>query len=663
MDLNSLRVFNSMYGLGITEEDFVKIEKEVNDISKTGIANMLKAKGKLVYVSHDDKSNIMIKKNTKDLIIPSRILCKTMITFEPVPKEIYTLHTIARYRSQDWEYKFIADNLEELKDRIVERFVDKYDKVIGNEEQLKAIFWLFDEKFKPVDQKSRKNMSTIVKVFSGKNKRLALIRNHHTYESSCWMGNTRDESEEVEYKAQTFKARDPRYNYVCEGREFKEGIWLDDELLGKVSAAELRIINNKKGVDGEGFLLLTAREYANIQNSIRVEMMTARRQQEDKELKVTMESKAEKDFKNKKKVVRNGISFTHKGISYDDLELKGPNIEHFISRNNIITADNPDFNSIVSSFIDYILESDYINSRGYGIGRVEINFDGEAELKIGKVKAHIKGDKKNVWMILEGIRHRVRKDEIADILRNALGYDEQKEFDEFVKEVSSVSLRLKKVLDNGLSFKIQVSPTSDNDLSKSDYGVFFISLKVEREKSKNYLMLPDKRLKICSMGDMFRLQDQLNEGNWRMASEGYVQRTIKILFKGVSDITPQDVGELIKNGKQQHKDRINRSLEFVKNAVRLTKAIAKNEGWVVKGMSGKEYYVGKDLSVYTWKNNKKDNYLCIIDVDSDTKDLAGRNDCIAKRLLALSKDKIVAKDIYDKGDHVDKYWKTLEVEG
>ena len=652
-----------MYGLGITEEEFNKVEKEVNDISKTGIANILKKKRSLIYVSHDEKSDIVIKNSKKGLVVPSRILCKTMITFDPLPEEIYTLHTIARYRSQDWEYKFKADNLEELKDRIVERFVDGYDKVIANEKQLKAIFWLFNEKFKPVEQKSRKNMSTIVKVFSGKNKRLALIRSHYLRESSCWMGNVRDEEEEVDYKAQTFKSSDPKYNYVCEGREFKDGLWLDDELLGKLTAAELSVINKRYDHDEEnGFTLLTAREYANIQNSIRVEMMTARRQQEDAEIKEDMETKAEKDFRNKKQVVRNGITFTHNKIAYDELELKGPNIGSFIERNNIITSDNPDFNSIVASFIDYILESDYINSRdGYGTGRVEIKFDGEAELKIGKVKAHIKGDKKNVWMILEGIRHRVRKDEIADILRNALGYDKQKEYDEFVKEVSSVSLRLKKVLDNGLSFKIQVSPTSDNTLSKNEYGTFFISLKLEREKSKNYVVLPEKRLSIKSMGELFRLKDTLNNDGWRLASSGYVQRTIKILFKGVNDITPQDVGELIKNGKQLHKDRINKSLEFVKNAVRLTKAIAKKEGWVVKGMSGKEYYVGKDLSVYTWKNGKKDNYLCIIDIDSDTKDEAGRNDCIAKRLLALSKDKIVAKDIFEAGDHVDKYWKTLEV--
>ena len=87
-----------------------------------------------------------------------------------------------------------------------------------------------------------------------------------------------------------------------------------------------------------------------------------------------------------------------------------------------------------------------------------------------------------------------------------------------------------------------------------------------------------------------------------------------------------------------------------------------DKGYFVNGLSGTTYFIGDNSEVWTIKNGKQDQYLCIIDIDSNRNDEAGENDCIAKRILALSKDKVVAKEIYENGDRMDKHWLEIQEE-
>ena len=655
-----LRVFDSMHNLGIKEEDFQNIEAETKDTQKTGIANILIAKKKyLIYIDHDEKHSIYLKEFNNDLEVPSRILFKTLILFDPIPKEIYTLHTIGSYRSRDWAYKHKVKNLEELKTRVIDRFCDDWDKRLDLKLHGKAIYWLFDEPYEDVtNAKSRKQMSTIIKVFSAKNRRLAIIRKHSQWEGGGFMGRCRETKEDTEFLVKAFKPSDQRYNYVSPGREFLDQIWLNDDMIGKLAAKELELIKNRYGErddDGDNIVLIDKKLYANIQNTLRRQIISAKREQEEEETKGDMESKADKEWGNKGKITRNGILFTKKNISYQDLIIEGPDMERYIDGQNLITAENNDFNSIVAGYIDYILDVNWIQDRhDYNKGRYEYKFKGKAKLKIGKVNIKISADK-NIYIWTEE-RNRIRKDEISKVLMGALSYDDQKEYNKFVEEVSSISLRIKNILDKGLTFQLMASRTDDNDLSKDSCEVQ-ITLNINREKSKNYLMLSDnKRLQINDMNKLFNLQSDTSHANYNKYPG--VQRPIKFLFDSVNDITPKDIGDIIKDGKKRFNAKIKKSREFINHAVKITNAEKVMGGYVVKGTSGKEYYIGEDLQVYTWKNGEKDNYLCIVDVDSEN-DVSGRNDCIAKRLLALSKDKVVAKEIYAMGDGVDLRWKDL----
>lgn len=652
MNTNSLRVFSGMFNLNITEPEIELVENEVNS-GKSGVANLLKKKNKIIYVDHDDKNEIKIlDPKGKDISIPSRVLLKTLITLDDIPNEIFVLHSICRYRAGDssWEFKHTANSLDELKDRIINRFADQYEKVFDDDEdkrqdQLRALYWLFDKEYSKHQYKFRKNFNTIVKVFERNNKRLALILEHREWESNGgFYGRHCKVEESIEFSIKSFTPNDEEYNYVDENREFKSGIWLADELTGKVSEEEVTIIANKLGLSNYGedkFRLLTAKIYGNIQNELRLELLSAKKKDEDEDARLTIKKKASEMFNKSGKIVRNGITITKEFISYDDLKLSGPNISEFIYHVSLVDSENSDYNGIVKAYIDYVLGRSFIH-KAYGgySNNIEIRFKGTTQLTLGKINIELKAEKKNYYIN----NFRIRKDELAEVLSNSLMYSELKDYNKFLDEVSSKSFRLIKILESGLSFKIVPKKQEDNDLIRDDSS-FFFNFKIKREGNKNYVVINNKTFQIKDFDRLYKLKNQTTE-EWRMRIDP-IQRLIESLTKSVKDITPKDIGDLILTGKKQFANRIKKSREFIEHAVKITNSVPNKDGWIVKGVSGKEYHVSKDLKVHHW-NNKLGNYICIVD-DEPSEDEAEKNDCIAKRILALSKDKFVAKEIHTLG--------------
>lgn len=214
MDINALRVFDSIHSLSITEEEFADLESEQKHTERTGLYIRCVKFGYSICVSHDENHKIIIREMKKEFPTPSRVLFKTLITFDELPEEIYTLHAIAQYRALDTDMKFRADNMEELKDRICDRFVDNFPKELGGyydaihyqelhsydeqkratwgelktkliERQLRALFWLFGEDYERFEKEvkvARKNIPRIVKVFERNNRRLAIIQRIEDYE-------------------------------------------------------------------------------------------------------------------------------------------------------------------------------------------------------------------------------------------------------------------------------------------------------------------------------------------------------------------------------------------------------------------------------------------------------------------------------------------------
>ena len=192
-----------------------------------------------------------------------------------------------------------------------------------------------------------------------------------------------------------------------------------------------------------------------------------------------------------------------------------------------------------------------------------------------------------------------------------------------------------------------------------------------REKNKNYTIINGVRYAISNTEALFDIDIRPQH----YYQSGELNRAIKLLYKAIKDITPKVIGDLLIEGKKAYKEhyakilaekkaKVDRSKEFLAHAIKLTHAQKISGGYKVIGKSGTIYTINQEtLAVY--KNGAKE-YLCIVDVGDyslDTDEDALRNDRIAKRLLALHKDTVVAKEIYDNGDHMDKHWIGINQEG
>lgn len=718
MDINALAVFNSLYKLGITEAELKEIEAEQQHIERTGLAIFCVKKDKVVGVSHDDKHQIVINKVQGDIIPKgkSRLLFKTLINFDELPTEIYTLHQIAGYRASDSStIKYVANNLEELKDRICDRFVDEYPKELGGmyeevygscdvreknkklkkdavEKQLRALFWLFGEDFDSFTPPlARLNVGRIIKVFQRNNRRLAIIQMNEKWNKiSGGLFRWHELINRTSFKIMTFKPSDERFNFVSPNREIflmrecgyrgRANIWLADDMFEKTSAEELRVLSERfettTGQNENSWLLLTADSFNKQRTAIRLELMNARRREQENIAKTALIKSINKQFKSGK-VVRQGIELTKTSISYEGNIIKNNEIGEYILKQRIHLLERPNFNDIIEGLVDYVLQYGQIGGWRYGEQAVmKAGFTGKKELTINKIKLTL--EKRNNNFYVNEVK--LRQEDLGKVLKNALTYSEQAKYDEWLKYTGKVCLKLQEILkDKAVSFEQTLDTTPDNCLVKrSDDGShkrMYLSIPIKRKDNKNYATILGKDFQIQDVNALIDLTKEISSNRFNYSGGGYLQRTIRLIYKAINGISAKEIGDLIAQGRKEYRimaarkkkeaeARIKRSQEFIANAVKLTKATKVDGGYFVKGITNTIYFVDEDsLEVYIVKDGKKDKHLCIVDNDYSWElrdDEALKNDRVAKRLLMLSKDKKVAREIYENGDGVDTWWKDIQ---
>jgi len=708
MDITTLKVFNSLYDLNISQIEFKDIEREVGDKTKTGIYIAKVDNGKAICVSHDeDKHRITIEDSkgmgNKKIKVraTSRILFKTLITFKNVPEEIFALHRIAEYRARDTEIKFVAHNIEQLKDRVCQRYTDGYPKELGGEydtvwdfaenrrknkkkkpqtviNQLKAVYWLFGEEFTDeIEFSSRLNVARIVKVWQRKNMRIALFQENQCFEVNRGLCTIYQDVDRVTYRIKTYTPKDGRFNYVCPNREVGSTgnsdyieLWLDDDLFERVSPSELEIVQNLLGGRDEygrgnstsnDWDLITADKFNSLRREVRLQDRQRRRAKETEEAEETLQKNIKSQFR-KGKVVRMGISFSPNRFSYEGITVRGDSLKEYIVKQNIVLLEQPNFNDILHGYIEKILDikTDY---NYYPESREVCFMIGEKNFQVGKVKIKVIAESRRITVN----DFRIAKDELEDVLKRVINYDTQEQFDKFLENTQKVSLRLQKVLDRGFfQFPVKMDKTDDCCIAMLDNEIL-LAIPIQREGNKNYLVVDKEKYPVKNVNSLFKLQ--YPDKRFMYHYEGsFLQRIIVQLNKAVRDIPPEKIGVLIADGVADYKklmaeerrikaDKVAKSQEFVENAVRLTKAKRIKGGYIVKGISGTVYTVNsKSQAVHIQEKNKPEKYLCIVDVESDEENEWGKNDILAKRLLMLSQDLKVAKEIFTRGDGMDKHW-------
>lgn len=656
MNIITLRVLNHLYKVGLTEQELEVIEEETKHKERSGISVRAVRKDKIIGINHDNKHSIFVIKNKpvfKEVKPNMRLLFKTLITFDEIPAEIYTLHEIKRYRALDDTIKYTANNLEELKEKIIERFMDKYPSELADNsyngqfcgydeekreeaknkhnelvrKQLEAIYWLFGEKcdlqFKDTETK---NIAKIVKVFEWKNKRLAIMQEDNQFEKThnfMAKAYTTETCEGKKISIQAYKPSDTRYNYCDVGREiyrhYDKEIWICDELLGQISETELNLLMSK--LDDGYHSILTKDNYEMQKDSIKLQIIKAKKKESEENRERVFREKIENQFGEIGEVIRNGITIRKESITYNSTTLKGDFVEKFISYEGLITRNTLDFLNIYESFIGNILQQE--SHRLKDIKNISFS--------LGNIKITLAERNKKMYVNDFG----VRADELLNILLNAINYKEQKEYDNFLKDTSRESLRVKNALKNGITFRLVIdTDEDDNCIVKGNKSVsFVVNLKIIKDKGY-FVRVGSSDFKIKDMNSLFELQKEIDTSRYY---KGLFERSIKLLSKAIGEVLPKEIGEMIKNAEKEYKARVERSELFIENAVKITNAQEISNGYVVKGKSGNDYFVGNDLKVYLMKDGKADKYICIVDLVG-VKDKPQHNDFLAKRILALAND-------------------------
>lgn len=673
MDIITLRVINEVHGLGLTEAQLQDIETETQAKERSGQYVAARTKDSAVIVDHDEKHVIELK----DIVCPapSRILFKTLITFKDVPDYFYTLHKIGKYRGEV-QIKYRASNIEELKDRIIKRFSDgvphelggEYDEVWGSdkpkakrlrpeavETQLRAIYTLFGEEWTDADIPSRLNVARIIKVWSLKNRRVALFQEKECYTVDKGGGcfHNYQDVDRITYKIKAYCPKDKEYNYVCPNREvglttnsdFME-TWLDDNLFEKVSGDELEIIMQHKVC-----WLLDADKYFEIQHSVKNEQRQRIRAQQAEETNELLTKNIKEQFKNGS-VVRKGILFTKRSIEYEGLKLTGDDIDGYIVRNNIVFLEEPKFEDM---FYDYIKEVFKIHTdTNYYPPAITMKFHGIVQFKIGNVTVQATEEKGRLK--INGLR--VAREDFEEVAKSALQYETQSEYDKYVQSVSKVCLKMQRILAKGFfEFEVDLAPLKNKKM------VMVLPV------TNDGIMVSGRAYKIKNVRSFCNLDVTNSSAMWRYEGSP-LQKFCNHLYKAVKGLEVQNIAKLVREGidnynkkvaeqKKLDQVKVEASREFLANAVRLTNAQKVKDGYLVKGISGNEYTVNeKTAAVY-----HKDEYVCIVDMKSDKETEWGKNDIVAKRLLMLAKDMKVAREVHTLGDRMDKTWQELsEVE-
>ncbi len=704
MDINALRVFNIIHSLNITEEEFADLENEQKHTERTGLYIRCIKKGYSMCVSHDENHQVVIREIRKEIPVPSRVLFKTLITFDDLPKQIYTLHAIAQYRALDTDIKHRADNLEELKDRICDRFVDNFPKELGRyyddihyqelhswddkkratwgelktkliERQLRALFWLFGEDYERFEKEvkvARKNIPRVVKVFERHNKRMAIIQRVEDYQqrrggmmyNPVWFERVQGSRLMI----RCFKPGNPQYNYVDLNREMylpmgpdeTAELWLDDDLFEKTEYPELKVLSkrlfsnqNNNGNGAKGWLLLTADEFNKKQTLLRIEVMSATRRHQEEEAEKNLAQRIDAQFR-KGKVVRQGITFTKNSIECEGVLVKNEKLGHFVMRNQIHLQREPDFSKIVKDFICFILNIDAVWNNSTSSVIYVCNFKGDETISIGEVDLRIESRKNNIFVN----NHRIAKNDLVDVIFTALFHRNQKDFDQYLAYSSKVNLTLQKILsDGGISFELKIDKTNDNSLPIKEEKMV-LSLPLHREKGKNYTTIKGVDYQIKDLNAFIDIGKDINSARIGYGGGGYIQRTIKLLYRSIKGITPREIGEIIKNGEQEYTrlqerirkenaEKLKKAVGFLNEAVRLSKAKKIKNGFQIIGKSGKQYTVNSDtLAVYEVADGKPERYVCIVDMGTSTDTDWGRKDALAKRLLMLAHDLKVADEVH-----------------
>ena len=261
------------------------------------------------------------------------------------------------------------------------------------------------------------------------------------------------------------------------------------------------------------------------------------------------------------------------------------------------------------------------------IGEIEFNL----ENKVSKNKAG------STMRLVYINGYKVKKDEVGEIIKRGLCYDEQAVFDGFCHQVSKCSLKLHKYLNEGVQLKVY-----------DDYKSKYINFKIPlvRKSGKNFIVLDGEEYGVSDSNRLIKLNEtrQMHDAINTLLNPKIVR------IDG-----PTDIAHIINKGEELHEQDKNKNKQLIEKVEKLFKievaTITNNgerqRGYVIDGKMAKYFLdIGRTdretifdrLRVFSYPDMA---YVCMID---KTVQQTGPSNLI-NRIFALHNDSLVARDI------------------
>lgn len=257
--------------------------------------------------------------------------------------------------------------------------------------------------------------------------------------------------------------------------------------------------------------------------------------------------------------------------------------------------------------------------------------------------------------------------ELSQVMRRAACFVEvdveanKRDFENFVRDVAKMSLRVTDVMNRGLPVKTSYLE-SDNQRGQNAC-VKHPKLRFKKEGSKFFLCI-DTDTK-CEVNRFVGLLDKIEATNrkhtrphygyGRTHDGGYetgqgpndcAKALLPVLQSHITGLKDTDLVKIVNWVNKERMEAEKRSEELLKYAVTTTKATRKERagkwGYCVKGQL-RNYFVEEDaLRVYEDNETNNGAYFCVVNGRNTTG--VGR-DGLVTRLLALSNDSMITKDV------------------
>lgn len=318
--------------------------------------------------------------------------------------------------------------------------------------------------------------------------------------------------------------------------------------------------------------------------------------------------------------VLNGVTYDKNKIVYEKNELSFDKVDPADVLRSALRryrAEIIDFDLILDYFVGQILVKN-----GKKVGR-------KASGKIGSLDVQIEYKGKTGTRTYVN-NHRVNNGEVIDVLKRALCYDEEVQYDTYLTQVSRCSLNIYNYLVQGLRLRI-----NDEFLLTQ----LEITLPLERVKNRTILKLGTKNFPISDINKFLRLE-----------KERSMQKLLQKLTKGdiIKDITVKDIFYIIEQGMEFHdtmikrekdmRERMEKMFDIKEHTVQFTDG-SQRSGYLVPGVY-KNYFVScEDAQAYTYPDG---NRICMItknDTSTSSDNLTVR---IFERVMVLKNDARVA---------------------